>query len=312
MTETLARLLAFLVGAVARLPWAWLRAGADGIAELMRRRGTRESRVALRNLELAYPGLPAAERDALHRAILRTTARQTLETLRLWTRPHAENLGMIRESQGVELFDAAIAAGRGVIVAAPHYGNWELLNQWLAAHTELAILYRAPESALGEAFLRHVRADGAERVVQIRAEAAGIRQLFKRLRDGGVVGILPDQQPKKGDGEFAPFFARPAYTMTLLPRLAERSGAAVLFAYCERIGDRSFALRIEPAPAGIADADTVVATAALNAAVERIARRDPAQYQWTYKRYTLQPSMNPVDNPYRDLERRRHPAQGTP
>ena len=59
-------------------------------------------------------------------------------------------------------------------------------------------------------------------------------------------------------------------------------------------------------------ARSVVATAALNAAVERIARRDPAQYQWTYKRYTLQPSMNPVDNPYRDLERRRHPAQGTP
>lgn len=312
MTEALARLLSFLVGALARLPWAWLRMAADGIAWLMRRRRTRESRVALRNLELAYPGLSAAERDGLHRAILRTTARQTLETLRLWTRPHAENLRMIRESHGVELFDAAIAAGRGVIVAAPHYGNWELLNQWLAAHTELAILYRAPESALGEAFLRRVRADGAERVVQIRAEAAGIRQLFKRLRDGGVVGILPDQQPKKGDGEFAPFFARPAYTMSLLPRLAERSGAAVLFAYCERIGDHAFALRIEPAPAAIADADTVVSTAALNAAVERIARRDPAQYQWTYKRYTLQPSMNPVDNPYRDLERRRHPVQGTP
>lgn len=312
MTEALASLLYAFVGAVVRLPWAWLRATADGIAGWMRRRGSRESRVALRNLELAYPELPVAERDALHRRILRTTAHQTLETLRLWTRPHDENLRMIRESHGVELFDAAIAAGRGVIVAAPHYGNWELLNQWLAAHTELAILYRAPDSALGEAFLRRVRADGAERVVQIRAEAAGIRQLFKRLRDGGVVGILPDQQPKKGDGEFAPFFGRPAYTMTLLPRLAERSGAAVLFAYCERIGDRSFALHIEPAPIAIADADTTVATAALNAAVEGIARRDPAQYQWTYKRYTLQPSMNPVDNPYRDLERRRPPVQGTP
>jgi KDO2-lipid IV(A) lauroyltransferase len=304
MTAAFARLLYLLAGLIGRLPWSWLRALGDAVAWLWRRTGGREHRVAGRNLELAYPDLPAPERAAMQRAILRTTARQALETLRLWTRPHAENLRMIRETEGVDLFDAAIASGRGVIVAAPHYGNWELLNQWLAAHTELAILYRPPDSALGEAFLRIVRADDDRRVTQIRAEAAGIRQLFKRLRDGGVVGILPDQQPKKGDGAFAEFFGRPAYTMTLLPRLAERSGATVLFAYCERIGDLAFALRIEPAPAEIASGDTMVATSALNAAVERIARRDPAQYQWTYKRYTLHPSMNPYFNPYRDLEGR--------
>lgn len=304
MNDFLARLLFAIASLIGRLPWPWSRALGDAIAWLWRRSGGREHRVAGRNLELAYPDLPAAERATMQRAILRTTARQALETLRLWTRHHAENLRMIRETEGVALFDAAIAAGKGVIVAAPHYGNWELLNQWLAAHTELAILYRPPDSALGEAFLRRVRADDAARVTQIRAEAAGIRQLFKRLRDGGVVGILPDQQPKKGDGEFAAFFGKPAYTMTLLPRLAERSGATVLFAYCERIGDLAFALRIEPAPAEIASADTMIATAALNAAVERIARRDPAQYQWTYKRYTLQPTMNPYFNPYRDLEGR--------
>jgi KDO2-lipid IV(A) lauroyltransferase len=304
MPDLFARLLFLFAGAFGRLPWPWLRTLGDGIAWLWQRSEGRESRVAQRNLELAYPDLLPGQRDALQREILRTTARQALETLRLWTRPHAQNLRLIRETQGVALFDAAIAAGKGVIVAAPHYGNWELLNQWLAAHTPLAILYRPPDSALGEAFLRQVRADDADRVVQIRAEAAGIRQLFKRLRDGGVVGILPDQQPKRGDGEFAPFFDRPAYTMTLLPRLAERSGATVLFAYCERIGDLAFALRIEAAPEAIASSDTQVATAALNAAVERIARRAPAQYQWTYKRYTLQPSLNPYHNPYRDLEGR--------
>lgn len=304
MPEIIARVLYVFVSAFARLPWPWLRAIGDGVAWLWQRSGGRESRVAGRNLELACPELLPGQRDALQHEILRTTARQTFETLRLWTRPHAENLGLIRETQGVDLFDAAIAAGKGVIVAAPHYGNWELLNQWLAAHTPLAILYRPPESRLGEAFLRRVRGDKADRITQIRAEAAGIRQLFKRLRDGGVVGILPDQQPKRGDGEFAPFFGKPAYTMTLLSRLAERSGATVLFAYCERIGDQAFALRIEPAPAAIASRDTIVAITALNAAVERIARRSPAQYQWTYKRYTLQPSLNPYLNPYRDLEGR--------
>jgi KDO2-lipid IV(A) lauroyltransferase len=302
MIDLFARILFALADLFGRLPWPLLSRCGDVVAWLWLRQGRRESKVARRNLELAYPESSDAQREAMQADILRTTARQAFETLRLWTRPHAQNLRtMLVRQDGVELFDAALAAGKGVIVAAPHYGNWELLNQWLAAYTPLAILYRPPESRLGEAFLRLARADAEGRVTQIRAEAAGIRQLFKRLRDGGVVGILPDQQPKAGDGEFAPFFGRPAYTMTLLTRLAERSGATVLFVYCERIGPLRFALRVEAAPTDIADQDSLVATTALNAAVERIARRDPAQYQWTYKRYTLDSSWNPYHNPYRDL-----------
>lgn len=306
MTALAARLLYLLAAAVGHLPWPLLRRLGDAIAWLWLRLDARESRVALRNLELAYPELLPAQRAELRRAVLRTTARQALETLRLWTRPHAQNLALIRDTRGVEHFEAALAAGKGVIVAAPHYGNWELLNQWLAARTPLAILYRPPESAVGEAFLRRVRRNDDGRVTQVRAEGPGIRQLFKRLRDGGVVGILPDQQPKAGDGAFAPFFDVPALTMTLVGRLAGRSGAAVLFAYCERTGpDFSFALRFEPAPDGLGSADAAASLAALNAGVERIARRDPAQYQWTYKRYKARPSGRGEDNPYLDLERHR-------
>jgi Kdo2-lipid IVA lauroyltransferase/acyltransferase len=306
MPDLAARLLHMLAALAARLPWPVLRRVGDAIARLWLATDARESRVALRNLELAYPELLPGQRAELRRQVLRTTARQALETLRLWTRPHADNLALIRQSHGLELFEAALASGRGVIVAAPHYGNWELLNQWLAARTPLAILYRAPESAIGEAFLRRARRDDAGHVTQVRAEGPGIRQLFKRLRGGGVVGVLPDQQPKAGDGGFAPFFDVPALTMTLVGRLAERSGATVLFAYCERTSaNLDFALRIEPAPAGIDSPDGAVALAALNAGVERIARRDPAQYQWTYKRFKARPSGRGEDNPYLDLERRR-------
>jgi KDO2-lipid IV(A) lauroyltransferase len=275
----------------------------DAMAAAMRRLNVRENRVAMRNLEITYLQLPADERERLQQAILRATARQALETLRFWTRPHAQNLALIHESHGVDLFDAAIAAGKGLIVAAPHYGNWELLNQWLASRTPISILYRPPKSAIAEAFLRIVRADDGDRVTQIRAEGPAVRQLWKLMKRGGVTGILPDQQPKAGDGEFAPFFGKQALTMTLLNRLAERSDATVLFAYCERIGTGpGFALRIEAAPPGIASADVGEGVAVLNATVERIARRDPAQYQWTYKRYTLRPPGSGENNPYRDLE----------
>ena len=308
MTDLIARLLYALASVLTRLPWTWLLRLGDAIAALWLRLDARESRVARRNLELAYPELLPGHRAQYHRAILRTTARQALETLRLWTGPHAENLALIREHHGVDLLDAAIASGRGVIVAAPHYGNWELLNQWLADRTPLAILYRPPESAIGEAFLKRVRADARhdhdeERVTQVRAEGPAVRQLFKLLNRGGVIGILPDQQPKAGDGEFAPFFGVQALTMSLLGRLAKCTGASVLFAWCERIdsGDRDgprFALHVEAAPDGLADADARTSVAALNAAVERIARRDPAQYQWTYKRYTLRPPGSGEVTPY--------------
>lgn len=308
VTELAARLLYWLAAAFARLPWTWLRALADGVAVLWRKLDAREARVARRNLELIGRDWPPARREALLRAVLRSTARQLLETLRLWTRPHAQNLRWIRQAHGVAEFDAAIAAGQGVIMAAPHHGNWELLNQWLAAHTPLAILYRPPESKIGEAFLRIVRAHdasgGGERVTQVRAEARGVRELFRILKAGGVVGILPDQQPRGGEGVLAPFFGLPTYTMTLLGRLAERSGAAVLFAWCERIDDElGFALHVESAPAGIASSDPVIANTALNAVVEAIARRDLAQYQWTYKRFRLKPSRDGAENPYGELRR---------
>ena len=305
MTRFAAWLLYTLAAALGRLPWSWLRRLGDVAGWCWLRLDARESRVARRNIELAYPALSPAQAAGLQRAVLRTTARQALETLRFWTRPHADNLALIRETHGLERFDAALAAGHGLIIAAPHYGNWELLNQWLAARTPLAILYRPPESAIGEAFLRRVRADAGDRVTQVRAEGAGIRQLFKLLKAGGVVGILPDQQPKAGDGEFAPFFGRQALTMTLLNRLAERTGATVLFGYCERIGTGpGFALRFEPVADVIGGSDPVAAATELNAGIERIASRDPAQYQWTYKRYTLRPPGSGETNPYRDREDR--------
>lgn len=298
MRAALLFLLARLIGL---LPWSALRKLGDLLAGYWMRRDARESRVAMRGLELAFPEIPDAERVQLHEAALKSTGRQSFETLRIWTRPVAESLALVDEGPGVALFDAALAAGRGLIVAAPHHGNWELLNRWLAMRTPLAILYAPPESAVVDAFLRRVREaqDDDGRIEQIRAEGIGIRQLFKRLQAGGVVGILPDQQPKQGDGVWAPFFGVPASTMTLIGRLAERTGATVLYAWCERQGEGPrFTLHMEAAPSGIASTDAVESATALNAGIEALVRRSPEQYQWTYKRWSQQPEGGAFPNPY--------------
>jgi len=304
-----ANLLYALASGLGHLPWPALNRLGDGLARLQRWTGGREYRVTRRNLELALPALDPAARTALERAVLRNTGRQMMETVRLWTHPHADNLALIEGEDGRELFDDALRSGRGLIVSAPHFGNWELLNQWLAAQTPLAILYKPPESAVGEAFLRRVRADAvAERVTQVPAKGPAIRTLLKVLAAGGVVGILPDQQPKAGDGEFAPFFGVEALTMTLLNRLAQRTGATVLHVWCQRSNDAPrFRVRIERADPGIASDDPKAGVAALNRDIERIARRDLAQYQWTYKRYTLRPPGSGETNPYADFEKHSRP-----
>ncbi len=296
--QSVAQPLYRVAAAFTHLPWPLLSRFGDALAWTWRRLDARESRVARRNLELAYPELLPSQRVDLHRRILRGTGRQLLESLYFWTRPHAQNLDRhLRQRHGQDLYDAALKSGRGVIVVAPHFGNWELLNQWLASRGDIAIAYKPPSSEVGDAFLQRVR--GAAHVRQVRAVGPAVRQLFKVLRHGSAVGILPDQQPKAGDGVFVPFFGIEALTMTLVNRLAKRTGAIVLLAWCERMGaGLDFALHVEPAPPDIGDPDPQVGTAALNAQIERIARRDPAQYQWTYKRYTRRPPGSGEANPY--------------
>ncbi len=291
--------LYWLAKLVGLLPWPILRGLGSLLGQVWRLGQYRPARAALRSLEIAFPEMSAEARASMQREVLRNTGRQTFETLRFWTRDADSNLRLLREDASVALFDAALASGRGVIVAAPHHGNWELLNQWLARRTSLAILYAPPEQKWLDDFLRRVRQNNADanRVEQVRAGSQGVRLLLKRLQSGGVVGILPDQQPKLGDGVWAPFFGMPALTMTLLGRLAARTGAQVLYAWCEREGKGPhFVLRFATPPEAIYSADAETSATALNAGLEALIRQAPAQYQWTYKRWTQQPEG--VDNPY--------------
>lgn len=288
-----ARILSAAAWLLGSLPPRAMAALATLAARLAGRDG-RDWQVAHTNLALVAVAAGIAPGESQLRAAVRNAHLTALESLRFWTRPAGRNLRRVRAVEGVRHLEDALASGSGVIIAAPHYGNWELLNQWLASRTPLAVLYAPPGSGAVEAFLTRARARPG--VLPVRADAAAVRRLLRRLQDGGVLGILPDQQPKRGEGVYAPFFGQPALTMTLLSRLAARSGATVLLAAAERDPDeRGFTIHIEPTAAAVADADPVLAAAALNAAIERLVLRAPLQYQWTYKRFSLQPDGS---NPY--------------
>lgn len=290
------RLLYFGLSLIGRLPLRWLHAIGSLIGEAMWLSNGRAKRVTEVNLHLLNTQNSGETGHLDARRVLRETGKSITEVSKVWSGRPEQALALVREVQGVDLFDDAIAAGKGVIITAPHLGCWELLNYWLADRTQLAIVYRPPRNTAIEPLL--VRARGALHVEQIRAEGVGVRALYRRLSAGGVIGILPDQQPKQGEGEFAPFFGMEALTMVLVPRLAERTGAAVLFAFAERLPrGAGYRIHIQRAPEAVADADLRVACTALNQGVENCVRVAPEQYQWHYKRYSIRPTKV-EKNPY--------------
>ena len=289
-----------LLRLLALLPLHTLQAAGVLLGRLALWRRTRTAYHVAVNLAIARPGLDATSRAALLREALAESGKSATEIVKIWGGGAERSLQLVREVRGEALFDAALAAGKGVIIAAPHLGCWELLNYWLCRKTPMAILYRPPRIAAVEGLLRKVR--GALAPEQVRAEGAGVRTLYKRLAAGGTVGILPDQKPRAGEGEFAPFFGRDALTMVLLPRLAARTGATVLYAFAERL-PRGAGYRIHflSAPGGVADADLGTACAALNRGVEACVELAFAQYQWQYKRWSAHDRPSPYDREKRGV-----------
>lgn len=284
---------------IGSLPLRWLHGLG---AWLIRRQRGRAWHIVQRNLELCFPEMEAGERAALAEETFRESGRSMLEAFRIWTRPRRA-LRWIRQVEGGELLAQARAQGRGVLVLAPHLGAWELLNLHLASTGPGAVLYRPPASAAIEAAI--VRSRSALGMGLIRADTQAPRTIIRRLAAGELIGILPDQQPKIGEGVYAPFFGVQALTMTLAPRIAQRCTA--LFGWAERLpGSAGYRIRFVPAPEALYDPDPVRATTAMNATIETMVRQAPAQYAWTYKRFSRQPPGEPPR--YGANTRRRHNA----
>jgi KDO2-lipid IV(A) lauroyltransferase len=222
-------LLYGLVRLVGRLPLPALHRLGSWLGWLLLHTPNAVRHNAQATLSIVITQFRGETRQSLLRTSMLEAGKSVFEICRIWSGDPQQVLALVRDVSGLDLFDRALASGRGrgLILATPHLGCWELLNFWVGNRTPLAIAYRPPRQPALEALL--LRARRVPRVEQVRADGpAGVRKLYKRLIDGGVVGILPDQQPKLGEGEFAPFFGTPALTMVLLSRLAQRTGATVL------------------------------------------------------------------------------------
>lgn len=278
-----------LIKAFAAIPLPLVRGLGWLIGGLLCWLPSAEQRIARVNLQLAFPDMADKQRKRLLRSVLRENTRTLMEMPAAWSRSADYWMRHIEIADGGALMREKLALGKGVLVAAPHQGNWEVGVHALASLAPATILYRPPRQAGLEAMIVSGRSQQGATLVPIGASA--IRAMYSALKKGEMVTILPDQQPKpgRGAGVFAPFFGHPAWTMTLFSRLARRSGAPVLYTWAERLKGGRYRLHFLDADPAVADDDEEVAATALNAGVERVARTRPEQYLWTYRRFKHQP-----------------------
>ncbi len=252
---------------------------ATGVATAQWLLGGRAARTTRENIERAFPELPADQRRLLVRQSLAETAKTAAEMGIVWHGSKRRAARLVHSVRGMEHVESAPGA---VLVLIPHFGNWELLGYVFGSGPGLTCLYAPPKIESLEPLLCRARARWG--VQMAPTTAAGLKRFYGVARDCGVVGILPDQTPPPSAAVDAPFFGHPVLTMTLAHRVIMRVQPRVVLAWVERTRG-GFAAHIEPLSGDIHSRDATVNATAMNAAIERIVRANPAQYQWEYKRF---------------------------
>lgn len=274
--------MVILFDALARLPLSVLhRLGAllGRMIYLFSSRYAARLRENLHHAGLA--GNASAERKLLLRCI-REAGKGVMELPWVWRRPFEEVVASVRQCHGWEHFEAAHALGKGVIILTPHIGCFEVIGLYIAARTPMTCMYRVPRWKSLDTLLHQGRERGQMKLAP--ADLGGVRQLLKALKKGQVIGVLPDQVPGNGEGEWVPFFGRPAYTMTLIGRLIESSAAAVVMCHSERL-PRGAGYALHFTPLSFDAANSIPRQ--MNAALEAVIRNHPEQYLWSYNRYKV-------------------------
>jgi KDO2-lipid IV(A) lauroyltransferase len=284
--ETL--LLKAVVGSLAGLSWPAARECGAALGSLVGRLGIRRD-VARANLALAFAGQSQAWREQVLAEHYRELGRVAAEYPRMAELARAPRETVFSLWQGEEHVRAALALGRGMIFLTGHLSNFELAGAVVARSFPMAFFAKPLSNPGAEQWVTAIRREAGLDVLQ---PGANVRDVIRRIRGGGTVAMLADQDARR-DGVFVPFFGKPASAPVGPASLSLMTGAPILFCTCARASDGRLELRFTPAlvPSGDArDPDAVLAlTARHTALLEAAVRERPAQWFWLHKRWKTQP-----------------------
>ncbi len=269
---------------LAHWPWWLARHAGSMLGWLMRMTMVSRRRVARINLALCFPGLGQPQRRELLHAHFQSLGIGAFEFLRAWwgrlapldTRYTLDGLAHLQNAQ---------ASGRGVILISPHFTTLEICVRLLCRHVQITGMYRPHDSAALEWAVKR----GRLRYTQAMFTRDELRPAIRLLKSGGVLWFAPDQETRRGESVFVPFFGQSAWSLTSTHQLARLSGALVLPLFHERLDNGHYHLEIgaplENFPSTDADTDTARVMALMEASIRRV----PAQYLWIHQRFKRQP-----------------------
>ncbi len=273
----------------ALLPWRAVQGSGRFIGWLMWKLPNRSREVARINLSKCFPELEAAERERLLGQSLQQIGMAFTESACAWIWPADKTLRLVKEVQGLEVLEQALASGKGVVGITSHLGNWEVLNHFYCAQCKPIIFYRPPKLKAVDDLLQRQRVQLGNKVAPSTRE--GIISVIKEVRKGGAVGIPADPEPSEGAGVFVPFLGTQALTSKFVPGMLTGGKAVGVFLHALRLDDGSgYKVILEAAPPAMYDEDVEVAVAAMSGVIERYVRTWPSQYMWTMKRVKKRPA----------------------
>ncbi len=240
------------------------------------------------NIDLCFPDLPDLKRAELGKKSFIEMSKSFTEGGALFTWDSQRILNLVKQISGEEHLRKGFDQGNGVILALPHLGCWEMMSVYCPKHYPFTALYRPLRLEGLDPFIKKARERFGSTLVP--TNASGIRSLYKALNNNQMVAILPDQDPGREGSVFAPFFGVTASTMTLVPRLIDKTGAALVYGYAERLPDgKGYHIHFLPEDSDFKNLDLKGAATLVNQGVERCVRQLPEQYLWAYKRFKTRP-----------------------
>jgi len=243
----------------------------------------RAFRVTHKNIHACFPQLSPEEAQVLIRESLIETAKTAAEVSLVWRNSWTWLQSKIVAVEGEDLLRAELAKGQGLIALAPHLGNWEVIAPYLASIAPLTAMYQPVSIPAMDKLILNGRSKC--NINMAPTNRKGVLMLLKALQQGSIVGILPDQLPKKDAGsEFAPFFGQETLTMSLVHSLINRTQCRVISLFAMRVTG-GFKIVVLPADEAIYKDDAIGSIAGLNTCVEQCVRLAPSQYQWEYNRF---------------------------
>ena len=272
----------------AAIPLRALQLIAAVLAKMLYVFPTRIKKTTLVNLSLCYKEKSNVEIEQLAQRSIHHTSCIALEMGKAWLLPIDKVVAMVKEVEGEEILIKALQQKQGVILLAPHLGNWEVFGQYVCSGNEATFLYQPPKMQRLDPLMKAVRSRGGVKLAPTNAR--GVALLLKALLRGEMVGVLPDQEPKTEGGVYAPFFGVNALSMVLVSKLLARTKATVVCGFAQRLpGGKGYKVVYKQADSLIYAKQLEQSVAGLNKSVENCVSHASEQYQWEYKRFKRRP-----------------------